>query len=544
MDARAVGPAQRHAVRAQGRRAASTTPCARSTPGVAAISVSNHGGNNLDGTPGRDPDGQARSPTRSATRSRCVMDGGVRRGSDVVKALALGARAVLIGRAYLWGLAANGQAGVENVLDVLRGGIDSALLGLGLSSIDELDARARCWSRTASTARSVTGRAPGARPMATSPRRPARASRRPRAGAGRLDRAARPAPAARHRHRDRRPRSPRRRAPSCRAPGSRRRSSYGSSGEHQSFPGTTSIGTEALTPRRRRAGPLAAHLGRRGSCSSTPTAATSPPPRRTPSDEDSSWVPCATEDGRPPRRVHRDLADAAPAPGVGAARPRRGRQHPAVERDPPRDDGRRRRRGLAQRRARRPDRRHRRRGRSGCSKAMVADVARAGCRDCRVALVTGAAGGIGSATVAPPRSSRGTPSSALDRARHRCPRQLERDGCAPRRSRDVRDRAALAGRGRPRARPLGPPRRRRRRGRGHRRRPAAVGDARRGAADAAVDVDVRGVWNTAAVAVPAMLAGPDPQRLPVRRRRLGGRRRTGSSTSPATTPPSTPSSAS
>ncbi len=56
----------------------------------------------------------------------------------MVKAVALGAKAVLIGRAYLWGLAANGQAGVENVLDVLRGGIDSALLGLGKSSIHEL----------------------------------------------------------------------------------------------------------------------------------------------------------------------------------------------------------------------------------------------------------------------------------------------------------------------------------------------------------------------------------------------------------------------
>src|SRR6266568_2669392 len=64
--------------------------------------------------------------------------GGIRRGGDVVKAVALGARAVMIGRAYLWGLAANGQAGVENVLDILRGGIDSALLGLGLSSIHEL----------------------------------------------------------------------------------------------------------------------------------------------------------------------------------------------------------------------------------------------------------------------------------------------------------------------------------------------------------------------------------------------------------------------
>jgi L-lactate dehydrogenase (cytochrome)/glycolate oxidase len=67
-----------------------------------------------------------------------LLDGGVRRGSDVVKAMALGARAVMIGRAYLWGLAANGQAGVENVLDVIRGGIDSALLGLGKSHVNQL----------------------------------------------------------------------------------------------------------------------------------------------------------------------------------------------------------------------------------------------------------------------------------------------------------------------------------------------------------------------------------------------------------------------
>ena len=79
-----------------------------------------------------------RSPTRSATRSRSLLDGGIRRGSDVVKALALGARAVMIGRAYLWGLAANGQAGVENVLDILRSGIDSALLGLGKPSVRDL----------------------------------------------------------------------------------------------------------------------------------------------------------------------------------------------------------------------------------------------------------------------------------------------------------------------------------------------------------------------------------------------------------------------
>lgn len=105
--------------------------------GATALSVSNHGGNNLDGTP---------SPIRvlpsivDAVGSDLdvVLDGGVRRGSDVVKAVAFGAKAVMIGRAYLWGLAANGQAGVENVLDILRGGIDACLLGLAKSDISQL----------------------------------------------------------------------------------------------------------------------------------------------------------------------------------------------------------------------------------------------------------------------------------------------------------------------------------------------------------------------------------------------------------------------
>jgi heme/flavin dehydrogenase (mycofactocin system) len=105
--------------------------------GVTAISVSNHGGNNLDGTP---------APIRALPAIadavgddiEILLDGGIRRGSDVVKALALGARAVMIGRASLWGLSANGQAGVENVLDILRGGIDSAVLGLGHRSIHDL----------------------------------------------------------------------------------------------------------------------------------------------------------------------------------------------------------------------------------------------------------------------------------------------------------------------------------------------------------------------------------------------------------------------
>ena len=105
--------------------------------GFTAISVSNHGGNNLDSTP---------APIRClpaiadavGDQVEVLLDGGIRRGSDVVKAVALGARAVMIGRAYLWGLAAGGQQGVENVLDILRMGIDSTLYGLGHRSIHEL----------------------------------------------------------------------------------------------------------------------------------------------------------------------------------------------------------------------------------------------------------------------------------------------------------------------------------------------------------------------------------------------------------------------
>ena len=92
--------------------------------------MSNHGGNNLDGTPATIRVLPAVAEA-VGDQIEVLLDGGIRRGSDVVKALALGARAVMIGRAYLWGLAANGQAGVENVLDILRGGIDSAMLGLG-----------------------------------------------------------------------------------------------------------------------------------------------------------------------------------------------------------------------------------------------------------------------------------------------------------------------------------------------------------------------------------------------------------------------------
>ncbi len=106
--------------------------------GFDAISVSNHGGNNLDGTPASI---RALPAIAEAvgTSVDVLLDGGVRRGSDVVKAVGLGAKAVMVGRAYLWGLAVNGQAGVENVLDVLRMGIDSTMMGIGCSTISALD---------------------------------------------------------------------------------------------------------------------------------------------------------------------------------------------------------------------------------------------------------------------------------------------------------------------------------------------------------------------------------------------------------------------
>jgi L-lactate dehydrogenase (cytochrome) len=105
--------------------------------GATAISVSTHGGNNLDGTPAA----IRLLPAVAAAvggEIEIVLDGGVRRGSDVVKALALGARAVMVGRPYLWGLGANGEAGVANVLEILRAGVEETLLGLGRNLIDDL----------------------------------------------------------------------------------------------------------------------------------------------------------------------------------------------------------------------------------------------------------------------------------------------------------------------------------------------------------------------------------------------------------------------
>jgi pre-mycofactocin synthase len=102
--------------------------------GMTAVSVSNHGGNNLDGT----PPAIALLPAVAAAvggQVEVLLDGGVRCGSDVAKALALGARAVMIGRPCLWGLAAGGQAGVERVLDILRDGLAASLSALGRAGV-------------------------------------------------------------------------------------------------------------------------------------------------------------------------------------------------------------------------------------------------------------------------------------------------------------------------------------------------------------------------------------------------------------------------
>ena len=105
--------------------------------GFTAISVSNHGGNNLDSTPATIRCLPAVADA-VGDQLEVLLDGGIRRGSDVVKAVALGARAVMIGRPYLWGLAANGERGVSNVLEILRQGISETLYGLAKASIHDL----------------------------------------------------------------------------------------------------------------------------------------------------------------------------------------------------------------------------------------------------------------------------------------------------------------------------------------------------------------------------------------------------------------------
>lgn len=106
--------------------------------GAAAVVVSNHGGRQLDGVPASL---RALPEVVAAVNGRIevLMDGGIRRGADIVKAICLGARAVLCGRAYAYGLAAAGEAGVARALEILRADIERTLKLLGCPSVAALD---------------------------------------------------------------------------------------------------------------------------------------------------------------------------------------------------------------------------------------------------------------------------------------------------------------------------------------------------------------------------------------------------------------------
>jgi isopentenyl diphosphate isomerase/L-lactate dehydrogenase-like FMN-dependent dehydrogenase len=107
--------------------------------GAAAVIVSNHGGRQLDGV---SSSLRALPEVVAAIGSQAevLMDGGIRRGSDIVKAICLGARAVLVGRAYAYGMAAAGQAGVARALEILRDDVERTLRLLGCPSTSLLDA--------------------------------------------------------------------------------------------------------------------------------------------------------------------------------------------------------------------------------------------------------------------------------------------------------------------------------------------------------------------------------------------------------------------
>lgn len=107
--------------------------------GAAAIIVSNHGGRQLDSAPATL---RALPEVVAAVNGQAevLMDGGIRRGSDIVKAMCLGARAVLIGRAYAYGLAAAGHPGVNRALEILRTDVERTLLLIGCPSVSALNA--------------------------------------------------------------------------------------------------------------------------------------------------------------------------------------------------------------------------------------------------------------------------------------------------------------------------------------------------------------------------------------------------------------------
>ena len=124
--------------------------------GAAAIVVSNHGGRQLDGAPAT----LRVLPEVVAAvngQAEVLMDGGVRRGRDSAMAICLGARAVLLGRAYAFGLAAAGKAGVTRALEILRNDVERTLRLLGCPSVSALNSSylniPRHWQTSASNTR-------------------------------------------------------------------------------------------------------------------------------------------------------------------------------------------------------------------------------------------------------------------------------------------------------------------------------------------------------------------------------------------------------
>jgi L-lactate dehydrogenase (cytochrome) len=112
--------------------------------GVQAIALSNHGGRQLDGAP-VPVEHLAEVAEAVPDHVEIICDGGIRRGSDIVKALALGARACMIGRAYLYGLGAAGERGVEGVLALLADDMRRTMALLGRRSVADLDADVVRW---------------------------------------------------------------------------------------------------------------------------------------------------------------------------------------------------------------------------------------------------------------------------------------------------------------------------------------------------------------------------------------------------------------
>jgi len=106
--------------------------------GADGVVVSNHGGRQLDGAPSTISVLPAIADA-VGDRLTVIFDGGIRRGTDVLKALALGADACMIGRAFLYGLAAMGEAGVARSIEILKTEMDTSLALLGRRSIAELD---------------------------------------------------------------------------------------------------------------------------------------------------------------------------------------------------------------------------------------------------------------------------------------------------------------------------------------------------------------------------------------------------------------------